>query len=211
MSTFDNQGSSIDTWMRDTAPDTERSTSTTITVGESNISSQVNRGLIKWNLASIPSGSTVSSAVLSIWVAAEFSDNARTLSVYRVRRAWVENEATWNSWTTGNAWSTAGCGNTTTDREASNIGTVSIVASPAAGTKYNITLTNSKVEEWISGSFTNNGLLLQTATENADRIDYDSSESATGNEKPQLVIEYTEPEPTGGNPIFFSGGGMGVA
>ena len=150
----------------------------------------VGRGLVKFDLSSIPVNASVISANLYVWVAADNSDNARTLSAYRVLRAWVETQSTWNIYSTGNNWGTAGCGNTSTDREAASIGSAAVGASEAVGTMITISLNTSKVEEWISGTLTNNGLLLKVDTESWDQYSYDSSSSVTAGERPKLVIEY---------------------
>lgn len=146
------------------------------------------RALIKFDLSAISPSERVVSAVLSLWVSLDNSSNARTISVYRVLRAWVEGQTTWNVYSTGNNWGTAGCSNTTTDREATDIGTASVGASPGVGTEIQISLTPAKVQDWITGGMTNNGMLLKVDTESADEIQYDSSGSATAGERPKLVI-----------------------
>lgn len=148
----------------------------------------VARTLIKFDLSGIPPNERVVSATLSLWVSLDNSSNARTISVYRVLRAWVEGQATWNVYSTGNNWGTAGCSNTSTDREAADIGTAAISASPGVGTEIQIALTPAKVQDWITGAVTNNGILLKVDTESGDEIQYDSSGSATAGERPKLVI-----------------------
>lgn len=188
MTTFTDQGSSVDTFMSSAEATTNYGTTAVFAAGNDGVRSQ--RTLIKWDLSSIPGNAIVSSATLSIFVAVDASNNARTLRAYRVLRAWTEDGATWNKYDGSSDWGTAGCANTSTDREATDIGTASIDASPPVGTEYQISLTASKVQEWISGALTNNGLLLQADTENADSIQYDSAESLTALEKPKLVITY---------------------
>lgn len=187
-SPFSDQGNSIDSYIQNTAPTTNYGTSILLLTGEA---SNINRFLIKWDLSSIPSNAIVSSAVLSIYVNSDYSNNARTLSAYRVLRVWTEAGVTWNKYDGSNDWGTAGCSNTTSDREATDIGNASVGANPVVGSEIAITLTASKVQEWISGSLTNNGLLLKVDTENADSMWYHSHEGTTANLRPKLVITYT--------------------
>jgi len=141
----------------------------------------------------IPTSAVVQSAILSIYVSADYSGATRTLRAYRTLRAWVEAQATWNIYSTGNNWGTAGCSNTTTDREATDIGNVSVIDTLTAGTEVQISLTPAKVQEWISGTLTNNGLLLKVDTESGDAYRYHSHEGATSNLRPKLVVTYTVP------------------
>jgi hypothetical protein len=148
------------------------------------------RGLIKFDLSSIPASATILSATLSIWVNGDYCINARTLRAYRVKRNWVEEEATWNVYSAGNNWGTAGCSNTTSDRDAADMGNVSVGAAVAVGTEIQIPLTAAEVQKMIDGTYTNYGWLLQVDTETGDEYAYDSSGSATPSERPKLVVTY---------------------
>lgn len=55
----------------------------------------------------IPTGDTVLE-VCSMFVWATASINNKTISFHRILKDWVENEVTWNIWSTGNDWSTSG-------------------------------------------------------------------------------------------------------
>lgn len=145
------------------------------------------------NAAKIPAGSTINSATLTITVKGDFSNNARTASVYRLKVAFVQNQATWNIRSTGNSWQTAGASGAN-DREATDIGTATQPASPAVDSEISFTLTASAIQEMLSGgSFTNNGFLLQVATENDDQIDYYHTGHASTAKNPKLVVDYTPP------------------
>ena len=188
MALFSDQASAIDAYIQNTAATTNYGSSHLLLTGHD--STNTNRFLIKWDLSSIPKNAKVISAVLSLYINADYSNNARTLSAYRCLRAWVEGEVTWNVYSTGNNWGTSGCANTTTDREARDIGSASVGPSPSVGSEIAITLTPSKVQEWISGTLTNNGLLMKVDTETSDSMWYHSQEGSTAELRPKLVITY---------------------
>lgn len=121
----------------------------------------------------------------------DYSDNARTLSVYRVKRAWSETTSSWNEYSTGNSWATAGA-SALTDREATDIGTRSMSATEGTSTFIEISLTASAVQEMITGGvFANNGFLLQVDTETNDGYEFQSNTSATTANHPELVVVYS--------------------
>lgn len=106
---------------------------------------------------------------------------------------WAEAGVTWNKYNGTNAWGTAGADNTTSDRESSAIGTLSVGASPTLNTGMDITLTVSKIQEMVSCTFTNNGFVIRVNTESADDIQWATSDHATAGYRPKLVIEYSLP------------------
>jgi hypothetical protein len=189
------QGTGVtDTNLYDDLPDNNYSSSTSLWIGESDVAVWKSRVLINFDLSGIPEGSRISSATLSIWVLQDESSNERTLHVYRVKRANVISQATWNSYSTGNSWTSGGCDDTTNDREGTDIGSVSVSSSLTDGTEVQITLTASKVQEMITGgSFTNNGFLLRVDVESSDAYYYYSTENANTSRRPKLYIEYNEP------------------
>lgn len=180
------------TRIEDVNPTTNYNANAYIQVGEWNGGSAKDRALVKFDLSSIPSDATITSATLRLYDEAQnYSSNTRTMSVYRVLRAWVANQATWNVYSTGNSWGTAGCSNTTTDRENSAIGSVSAPATEVLGYT-DITLTASAIQGMITGGgFTNNGFLIQMATETDDMHQY--SDETVSNQQPLLVVDYDVP------------------
>lgn len=187
------QGAAVteDALMRDTDAASNFGTITTFLIGEEvGGANSVDRTLIQFDLTSIPSSAVVSGGTMSVYLSTNTSNNTRTLRAYRVLRNWVETEATWNSYSSGNSWDTAGCGNTTTDREATDSGNVSVGSDEPVGF-VEIPMTASKIQEMINGGFTNNGYLLKVDTETNDRNIYSSSDNATGAQHPKLVVTYT--------------------
>jgi len=182
----------IDTFMNNIDSDTNYATST-IVVGAAP-AGYTGRGLIKFDFTKgtnpIPAYSQILSATLYITPSVDSSGNTRVMSVYRVLRAWTEAGATWNKYDGVNAWGTAGCANTTTDRESTAIGTATILANQTIGVAVPITLTASKVQEWLNGGLTNNGMLLQVATESSDQFRYQSSDTGSETTRPKIIINF---------------------
>lgn len=180
-----------DTMILDTNPTTNFSSQNEFFVGEYNGGAQIGRALIKFDLSGL-SGETITSATLKLYDwGSNFADNTRDLRVYRVKRTVVITEATWNVYSSGNNWGTAGCADTTNDREATDIGSLSIDATETLDEEYAITLDTTAIQEMVDGDFTNNGFLLKMDTETNDMHDIQSNESARTAARPVLVIEYS--------------------
>lgn len=197
---------SFSNWLDKQAP-TGISYGTTFYVGEENTGViQVSRGIIKFDLSSIPAGSLINSAQMVLtYQGNDFSSNARAVNVYRILRSVIGSQASWNNYATGTPWGTAGCSNTTTDRENTNIGdSPTQSATPVDGDVVTFNLTASKIQEMIDGVFTNNGFLIQVATETDDMVAYKGHSDAKPTNRPKLIVNYTPPAT--GQPIFFRGG-----
>lgn len=202
--------SSADTMMLNDNATTNFGTQNGMYVGEFNAGAQIGRSLVKFDLSAL-AGKTVGSAVLKLYDwGSNYANNTRTMYVYRCKRAWVESEATWNVFSSGNNWGTAGAGNTTSDREATESGSLSIDATETLNEEYAITLANADIQAMVDGTYTNNGFVLKMDTESDDMHEIKTKEAAGGSEyHPTLVI--TTVDASGGNPIFFSSGGLGLS
>jgi hypothetical protein len=166
-----------------------------IGVGESNAGALIMRGVIRFDLSSIPAAAQVSSATLSLWLSSAGSlraSNDRAIRLYRIKRNWVESQVSWNVYSTGNNWQTAGC-NGANDREASDIGSSNLRVLDAIDSEHQFALTPAAVQEWISGSVANNGVLLKCDTETDDMYFFHSSDSTSATLRPKLVVNYTLP------------------
>jgi len=142
-------------------------------VGEGNDDAVTNRTLAKFDLSSIPSDATVTDATLTMsGITADHSSNARTIHAYRIKRTLVQSEATWNVYSTGNSWATAG-GFTATDVYTTDTSSGTQPASPTVGVdSVVITMTPSEIQDLVDGTVTNNGFLIKVDTESDDEINY---------------------------------------
>jgi hypothetical protein len=149
------------------------------------------RTLIDFSLAGLPAGAQIVSATLSLYLQLNFASAARLFRVFRVKRAWKLDDASWNEWSAGQAWQTAG-GFGANDCEQTDIGSISVPAADAPGTAHAFGLTAAAVQDWVSGAFANNGLLLKADVETDDsHFWHDSDYVPNPSLRPKLVITYT--------------------
>jgi len=188
-------GAALDTFLVAGTPDGNFQGTWDLTAGEVNIMADTYRTLLKFDLSALPPNALIQSAVLSLFLGVNFADNARTFRVFRVKRAWVAAQASWNNWASGQAWQTAGAFGAN-DCEQTDIGSLAIPAADAPGTAHAFTLTAAKVQEWVSGVSANNGLLLKADTETNDAHLWWSGDYVSVPElRPKLVLTYTLGEP----------------
>lgn len=179
----------IDAYVASDTPTTNFATNQNIFAGEYNAGVQVTRSFIKFDLSALPSDAIISSAILTLFKSStDYSSNNRTLRVYRVKRAWVEAQVTWNIWSTSNNWSTAG-GFHTDDTEQTDIGSRAMLANEPTLVTNDIVLTPTTKSALDLG----NGWMLKMDTETDDMYEWPSSDTATSSWRPKLVIIYTLP------------------
>jgi hypothetical protein len=163
-------------------PDTNTNGYGYLLVGRSG--ANVYRSVIRFDLSYIvPSNVTVLSAYLDLENETEAGSN--TIRAYVLSRNFTEAQATWNSYSTGNLWTTAGG-----DFGASQIGQAFI----SSGAPLRITLSASAVQAWIANPADNRGLLLkadnESTPENWYRFDCSEDGPPTG---PKLTVNYLIP------------------
>ncbi len=158
---------------------------------------QTNRFLAKFDLSSIASNATVSSATLSLWIQSNYGGGAANANIYRVLRLYTVLGATWNTYDGTNAWAVPGCGDTATDRESTSIGVRSMTNADATGTQCTWALAAGKVQDWISGALANDGFILVSDNETGNLLwDFNSSRFSTANQRPEITVVYTVPSGT---------------
>jgi hypothetical protein len=156
--------------------------------------------VLRWNVSSIPSGSTIQSASITVRVT---DGTGNTYGFYSVLRAWTESQVTWQNAASSSPWATAGALGGS-DRGAA-VGTIT----GATGSR-TVTLNAtgvSLVQSWVNGG-TNGGIIL-ASTSNTDGIDLASSENGTVSDRPTLTVTYLPPD-TGTGGTGGSGGTAGT-
>jgi hypothetical protein len=154
------------------------------------------RGLLRFNLSSIPAGSAVNSATLRLhytyW--RDYSGYYRRVTAYRVTDPWMEDTVTWNN--------RPGYG------EA--YGFVDLVAGSQSDFHYYDWDVTSLVQAWVNRTHNNHGVMLR-GDETLGLRAFGSWETGDAY-TPQLVVDFDPPPPTlsaSPNPLEFSldGGG----
>ena len=143
-------------------------------------------GLLRFDLAGVPAGSTVESVKLTVHVVNATSGEGYAL--YAAKRTWSEAQATWTSAASGSAWATAGARGAN-DRGAQVLGTLL----PTATGAHTLTLNAdgvAAVQGWVDQPASNRGFVLDAQT-NMDGLVFASAEAATVGERPQLSVTYT--------------------
>ncbi len=139
---------------------------------------------LRFDLASIPPGTTVQSARLELYLANKNDSWQFTLSAYKLLRAWNAGQANWTQATSATRWAAEGAGGVGTDREGTAQGTVPI---NAPGQTYSLDVTKA-VQAWVNSPASNYGLVLRGDGSNATEFRFASAEHSTANWRPRLVV-----------------------
>jgi hypothetical protein len=191
-----NAAAGLDTFILSAATTTNYGTATIMGVGEDNsTTNRIARSLIKFDLSAIPANAAIHSATLSLWTSSDLSNNTRTLQVYRLKVPFNETQATWMISATGVNWQQAGASGAN-DREGTPMGSVSIASNEPLNQEKQIALNPVKIQEWVSGSFANHGMIIVANTELDDLFSYKTSDSTSSAQRPKLVLQYSVPSGT---------------
>lgn len=172
-----------DTFIKEETPSTNYGTQTTIEVDGDDPEStgRDSWGIIKWDLSTIPSGTTVLAAMITIYI----TNPGNAYNIYRMKRDWLETEATWNIYSTGNNWETPGAQGTN-DRGSASLG-----STPAAVTGRRYIMLNSSgidlVQGWVDGTISNYGVIIGHLTR-TNGLDFSSREGTTASQRPKLTV-----------------------
>jgi hypothetical protein len=202
-----------DTWIRQDY-DINYGVSTLLNAGAA-VVAKPRRGLLKFDLSSIPAGSTVQTATLTLYNQEQDDSTAYNVDVHRSLTQWyagiqngdapTEDGSTWGyrNYNGSVAWGAAG-GLAGTDYVQTATASVAITGYNAP---FNWDVT-ADVSAWVAGTATNRGWWLINASENTDasRKGFTSSDGATPANRPLLTVWCTEPV-TGGSglstPAYF--------
>lgn len=205
MTTYSSQVALADTQMRSNAADTNFGTALGLKIGDlSDPGAQYRWSLVKFDLSSIPAGSAISAAALSLWLSIEDSASNVTVGIYRCKRIWTELGCTWNKYDGSNAWAAAG-GWHANDQDQTSMGDLAHTSTEALGEKQweldQGVGDYSKLEAMVGNSpvFTNNGFYVYHGDLSDSEYTYRSRDYGTAGERPKLVIAYTFPK----GPLIF--------
>jgi hypothetical protein len=166
----------------------------------------ITRGLIKFDVSSISSTAIIQNATISVYRDATANTGyAPKISLKRCLKTWKESEASWNNWTTGKAWGVGGASNQSDDgtdnsangsdydRKETALGWWNFTAwTPLSAGFMNLNIT-PLVQGWTNTSIVNNGIVITAESANQGlTIRFWSSENTTADNRPKLIINYTD-------------------
>ena len=134
-------------------------------------------------LANITGPVTVSSAVITLMTAD--STATRAVSLRKLLVPFVEAEATWNIYSTGNSWGTAGASGAG-DMDSTVVATGTIPATNGSTFAISGAGLDSLVEGWINGTIANEGCILSLTDESTATYSHllRQSEDGTASRRP---------------------------
>ena len=178
----------LDTQLRSAFPDTNYGTSVGMYISCNAGGTTWYRILIQFDLTGIPSGSTITTATLSLYLADR--DGTATYAMNRVlaAAAWTEAGATWNTRDGTNAWpGSAGCNTSGTDYSSTALRSGTL---PGTLGEKSFSL---DVPEFTLMWQSNYGLVYGISNVAAAYNYYYTSDYATAADRPKLVVDYTLP------------------
>ncbi|MEO5727938.1 MAG: DNRLRE domain-containing protein [Byssovorax sp.] len=180
-----------DTTLRESTPTTTDGADASVTADfdDPAASGKHTNCLLRFDVASSPAGSVVSSATLTVNVTNRTSGSGYAL--YPLSRSWSETQATWQSAASGSAWAAAGA-HGASDRSGAAIGSLT----PTVTGKAIVTLNAAgvaAVQGWVDSPSTNFGFVVDTG-DNADGLAFESSNAAVAESRPGLAVAFA-PKP----------------
>ena len=178
----------VDTTIRNGPYATYNHNSATLLTRSSTVPDWERRTIISVNASSVPSGTVVTSATLTLTLKSGLgtAGAARTVAVRRLGASFVESQATWLNRQSGVAWGTPGgdLGETITSSEVTNV----------TGSKITFNLT-SLVQRAVNGEFGRQVHVVLIDTDGGGDAkesyrEYHSSEASTQSNRPQLAVSY---------------------
>ncbi len=152
-----------------------------VIVGQDN-GNNTEHALVRFDLSSIPAGSTITAATLRLNAYKENGNANWNIEVHRVTEAWTETGSNWDTTDGSTAWSGGGGGSYDPGIEASLPGTVT------GWYEWDV---SALVQAWHGGTHLNHGVaLVPDSTSKRNETLFDSRE---GGSPPELVISYTTP------------------
>ncbi len=151
---------------------------------------QVMAGLLQFDLSSIPAGSLITGAQLSVYALSRTNPQTMTASLFQLQRPWSENNATYYQATADQAWSAplaAGAG----DRGPEPFATLDL---PTAGW-ITVDMTNV-AQTWLAQPAQNFGLMIEVDSTGNVQQSLASKEWSQGSLRPRLTVSFLLPTAT---------------
>jgi hypothetical protein len=141
--------------------------------------------ILFWDLTNIPVGSIIQSVDITVNIT---NTSGATYEIYDLKQSWIESEATWNDYATGQSWEVAGADGSG-DRGSTEFGTIdgdtlgaSTVSLNAAGVAI--------VQSWVDDPSSNQGFIIQDYVAATNSLDFSSRETTTIADRPKITVTY---------------------
>ena len=185
-----------DAYIAELSPDVNNGTGTDMIVGEigPNGGDDIRRGLMRFDLTGIPSGSTVNSVTLQVQVTkVPASPVNSTFDLRRLLQSWTEQDVTWNSRLPSTSWEQAGAegGDDCSATASSSV----FISGLGPYTFPSTTALLADVQAWVTSPANNFGWLLVSENEDTPKTARHFSAREDTSEPAVLTIHYTLPAP----------------
>ncbi len=155
-----------------------------VAVSYANTDGHQYQSLVRFNLGSIPPGSTIADAELRMTTYA--GNNGPDIRMHRVLGAWTESTVCW----------------TNRPPMAASIGAINKSGNPVwTFSASELSSLKTVVKHWVDGPGTNYGAYLIFDDFGPGEVETIWFQSKEGSAPPELVVEYTPPPDTSGDPI----------
>ncbi len=151
--------------------------------------------LIRFDLAEVPAGSRILSATIRLYVTAARNDPPANLRVdaFKVNRAWVVSEASYQQPRDGSDWSRKGCNGIPTDRDGQACSSREI---DGTDVWYSFDVT-ALAQGWLDSALSNHGVILKCEDyPSTGHYEFASAEHVNTALWPELLVVYEVEEPT---------------
>jgi hypothetical protein len=169
---------SADSYINGNSDETNYGAQSTMQVYESG----ERRGVLRFNLSSVPAGTPLADARLRLYVSslAARSGGTMNLRVHALTSSWTENHVSWDERTASAEWSSEGG-----DYHPAAAATLALPASFSSGwIEFSVT---ALAQAWVDGVTPNDGVIVLELSPDQFSI---ASKEGSGSTSPQLVLTY---------------------
>lgn len=168
---------------------TPQGSSTKIMVGKITNGDE-SRGLLFFNISSIPSTDTILDAKIQLYVNSSTGKSInRTIKIYRITGSFNESQATWYNKTSEQTWSSEGG-----DYDSLELNSTKVLNQ--SGLYYNFTIPGYIIKGWLNGTYNNYGLMIiSNDSLTGNWTDFASSNNPDANQRPKIIINHVTNAP----------------